>query len=92
VASALGPHKAVLLRNHGVAVVGASIEEATVLALLLEEACQIQLLAQAGGGVGEVFSDDSIQRLHHNITRPEQYTINFDYLRRRAERAAGAGR
>jgi L-fuculose-phosphate aldolase len=88
VARALGGHKAVLLRNHGVAVVGASIEEATVLALLLEEACKIQLLAQAGGGVGEVFSDESIQRLHHNITRPEQYSINFDYLRRRAERAA----
>jgi L-fuculose-phosphate aldolase len=90
VARALGPHKAVLLRNHGVAVVGACVEEATVLALLLEEACKIQLLAQAGGGVGEVFSDDSIQRLHHNITRPEQYTINFDYLRRRAERASAA--
>jgi L-fuculose-phosphate aldolase len=90
VARALGPHKAVLLRNHGVAVVGACVEEATVLALLLEEACKIQLLAQASGGVGEVFSDESIQRLHHNITRPEQYTINFDYLRRRAERAAGA--
>jgi L-fuculose-phosphate aldolase len=92
VARALGPHKAVLLRNHGVAVVGACIEEATVLALLLEEACQIQLLAQASGGVGEVFAPDSIQRLHHNITRPEQYTINFDYLRRRAERAAGVQR
>ncbi len=90
VARALGPHKAVLLRNHGVAVVGACVEEATVLALLLEEACKIQLLAQASGGVGAVFSDESIQRLHHNITRPEQYTINFDYLRRRAERAASA--
>jgi L-fuculose-phosphate aldolase len=92
VARALGPYKAVLLRNHGVAVVGACIEEATVLALLLEEACKIQLLAQASGGVGEVFAPDSIDRLHHNITRPEQYTINFDYLRRRAERAAGAQR
>ncbi len=90
VARALGPHKAVLLRNHGVAVVGACVEEATVLALLLEEACKIQLLAQASGGVGEVFSADSVQRLHHNITRPEQYTINFDYLRRRAERGSGA--
>ncbi len=90
VAQALGPHKAVLLRNHGVAVVGACIEEATVLALLLEEACKIQLLAQSSGGVGEVFAPESIERLHHNITRTEQYTINFDYLRRRAERAAGA--
>jgi L-fuculose-phosphate aldolase len=88
VARALGPHKAVLLRNHGVAVVGACVEESTVLALLLEEACKIQLLAQASGGVGEVFAADSIERLHHNITRPEQFTINFDYLRRRVERAA----
>ena len=86
VARALGPHKAVFLRNHGVAVVGASLEESTVLALLLEEACRIQLLAMAAGGVGPMFDAESIARLHHNITRPEQYTINFEYLRRRVAR------
>ena len=86
VARALGPHKAVFLRNHGVAVVGASLDESTVLALLLEEACRIQLLALAAGGVGVMFDDTSIARLHHSITRPEQYTINFDYLRRRVQR------
>jgi L-fuculose-phosphate aldolase len=90
VARALGSCKAVLLRNHGVAVVGASLEEATVLSILLENACQIQLLAQGGGGIGPMFDDASIQRLHHNITRPEQYTVNFDYLRRRALRGATA--
>jgi L-fuculose-phosphate aldolase len=84
VAQALGLHKAAFLRNHGVVVVGASLEESTVLSLLLEEACRIQLLAMAAGGVGPMFDDDSIARLHHNITRPEQYTINFDYLRRKA--------
>ena len=87
VARALGAASAVFLRNHGVAVVGASLEESTVLALLLEEACRIQLLVQASGGVGEMFGADSIGKLHHNITRPEQYTINFDYLRRRVQRA-----
>ena len=86
VARALGPHKAVFLRNHGVAVVGASLEESTVLALLLEEACRIQLLALAAGGFGPMFDDEQIARLHHTITRPEQYTINFDYLRRRVQR------
>lgn len=86
VARALGPHKAVLMRNHGVAVVGASIEESTILAIMLDNACQIQLLAAAAGGAGPVFDAESIQRLHHNITRPEQYGINFDYLRRRAQR------
>ena len=64
------------------AVVGASLDESTVLALLLEEACRIQLLAMAAGGVGALFDDEQIARLHHSITRPEQYTINFDYLRR----------
>ncbi len=87
VARALGPHKAVLMRNHGVAVVGASIEEATVLAILLDNACQIQLLAQGGGGIGEQFTAERVQQLHHDITRAEQYTINFDYLLRRARRS-----
>ena len=86
VARALGGHKAVLLRNHGVGVVGACLEEAVVLAIMLENACQIQLLAEAGGGIGEVFAPEFVQRLHHNITRAEQYTINFDYLARRTAR------
>jgi ribulose-5-phosphate 4-epimerase/fuculose-1-phosphate aldolase len=86
VARALGGCKAAFLRNHGVVVVGASLDESTVLALLLEEACRIQLLAQAGGGVGPMFDAATIAKLHHNITRPEQYSINFDYLRRRVRR------
>lgn len=90
VAQALGPHKAVLLRNHGVAVVGATLEESTVLSLLLEEACRIQLLATAGGGIGAMFDAASIEQLHHEITRPEQYTVNFEYLRRRARRGLSA--
>ena len=86
VARALGACKAVLMRNHGVAVVGASVEESTILAIMLDNACQIQLLADAAGGIGPVFDDECIQRLHHNITRPEQYRINFEYLRRRTRR------
>ena len=86
VAKALGSQRAVLMRNHGVAVVGASLEEATILTILLDNACHIQLLAEAAGGPGPMFDDDSVQRLQHNITQPEQYTINFEYLRRRAHR------
>jgi L-fuculose-phosphate aldolase len=86
VARALGTHKAVLMRNHGVAVVGATVDEATILTIMLDNAAQIQLLAEAAGGPGPLFDAGSIQRLHDNITRPEQYTINFEYLRRRANR------
>jgi L-fuculose-phosphate aldolase len=74
------------MRNHGVAVVGQSVEESTILAIMLDNACQIQLQVMAAGGVGEKFTDQSIQRLHHNITRHEQYVINFDYLKRKADR------
>jgi L-fuculose-phosphate aldolase len=87
VAQALGKCKAVLLRQHGVAVVGASLEESTILAIMLDNACHIQLLAEAGGGIGEEFAPEIVQRLYDNITRPEQYAINFEYLRRRALRA-----
>ncbi len=89
VARALGAHKAVLMRNHGVAVVGATIEEATVLAILLDNACQIQLLAQGGGGIGEQFAAERVEKLHHDITRAEQYTVNFEYLSRRVRRGRG---
>jgi L-fuculose-phosphate aldolase len=84
VARALGSHKAVLLRNHGVAICGASVAESIVLALMLEDACRIQMLVEATGGAGELFPDEDIQSLYKNITHPEQYAINFDYLRRKA--------
>ncbi len=91
VARALGHCKAVLLRNHGVAVVGASIEEATILTLALENACEIQLRAEAGGGIGEMFSTELIQRLYKEVSSVEQYVINFEYLRRKAQRAVASG-
>jgi L-fuculose-phosphate aldolase len=89
-AQSLGGHKAVLMRNHGAAIVGASLEEAVVLAIMLENACQIQLLAQGGGGIGETFSDERVSKLHRDITRPDQYQVNFDYLARTAHRARRA--
>jgi ribulose-5-phosphate 4-epimerase/fuculose-1-phosphate aldolase len=85
VANSLGQCKAVLMRNHGVSVVGSSVEEATILLIMLENACQIQLAAMSAG-VGETFDAAQIEKLHHDITRPEQYMINFDYLVRKIKR------
>jgi L-fuculose-phosphate aldolase len=89
VAQALGKSKAVLMRNHGVAVAGRTIEEAVILALALDEACHIQLLTEAAGGEGRVFADEDVLRLHDQVTRPEQFTINFDYLCRKVQRSRG---
>lgn len=49
-ASTLGRAKAVFLVNHGIVTVGRDIKEATVNAIILERACQQQLLTHAGGG------------------------------------------
>jgi len=87
VARALGSCKAVLMRNHGVALVGATVEESTILAIMLDNACRIQLLAEAAGGIGEMFPPEDVRQLHDAITRPAQYTINFEFLRRKVMRS-----
>src|ERR1700730_11385100 len=46
VARALGRHRAVLLKNHGVVVTGKSIEEAVVGTIMLENGAMTQLLAE----------------------------------------------
>jgi len=89
VAKALGPHKAAYLRNHGVAVVGRSVEECVILTIMLENACQIQLLVDAAGGGATEFPLSDVMKLHDKIERPEQHKINFDYLVRKAKRLRG---
>jgi ribulose-5-phosphate 4-epimerase/fuculose-1-phosphate aldolase len=46
---ALGDHKAVILRNHGLLTVGHSVEEAAWWFVTMERSCQAQLLAEAAG-------------------------------------------
>lgn len=89
VAKSLGPHKAAFLKNHGVAVVGRTLEECVILTLMLENACQIQLLAEATGQTAPEFPRDDIMKLHDKISRPEQHTINFNYMVRKSRRALG---
>ena len=49
VAQALGPRRAVLLRNHGILVVGEDIRWAVLAAITLERAAQLQFVARALG-------------------------------------------
>lgn len=87
VADALGPHNAVLMRGHGVAIAGTTLEQAVVLAVMLEEAARIQLLAEAVGGDVAEFRDDDVARLRRNLMSPEQFVVNFNFLARKARRA-----
>ena len=49
IAAALGEHKAVILRNHGLLTVGHSVGEAAWWFITMERSCQAQLLAEAAG-------------------------------------------
>ena len=49
IAAALGQHKAVILRNHGLLSVGHSVDEAAWWFITMERTCQAQLLAEAAG-------------------------------------------
>ncbi|WP_328905378.1 class II aldolase/adducin family protein [Streptomyces sp. NBC_00234] len=49
IASALGGHKAIILRNHGLLTVGDSVDAAAWWFLTMERSCQVQLAARAAG-------------------------------------------
>ena len=88
VAKALASNRAVLLKNHGVVVVGVSVAETVVGVIMLENAAQVQLLTESAGDPAPEFPRADIEKLKHDISRPEQFQINFDYLVRRAKRRA----
>jgi L-fuculose-phosphate aldolase len=90
-AAALGPHFAVLMRGHGVAVCGATLEQAVVLAVMLDEAARIQLLADAAGGEVPLFPPEDVAALREKLMSPEQFVVNFDYLARKARRFSSHG-
>jgi L-fuculose-phosphate aldolase len=90
VARALGPHRAVLLKNHGAVTAGATIAEAVIGVIMLENAAMVQLVAEAAGDLAPEFPRADIEKLRGDISRSEQFAINFDYLVRRAKRREGA--
>jgi ribulose-5-phosphate 4-epimerase/fuculose-1-phosphate aldolase len=49
IGAALGPRKAVILRNHGLLTVGHSVDEAAWWFITMERSCQAQLMAEAAG-------------------------------------------
>jgi ribulose-5-phosphate 4-epimerase/fuculose-1-phosphate aldolase len=49
IAQALGKHKAVILRNHGLLTVGHTVDEAVWWFITMDRSCHAQLLAEAAG-------------------------------------------
>ncbi len=58
-AKALGQHKALILRNHGLLTAGHSVDEAVWWFITMERSCQSQLLAEAAGEPVNIAADQA---------------------------------
>ena len=58
-----GHKKNLILRNHGLLTVGGTVAEAFLGMFMLERACEIQILAQAGGGELSPIANEIIGRV-----------------------------
>ena len=86
VAKALGKFPVVFLKNHGVVVCGPTIEDTVISCIMLENACQIQMIADAAGETAGEFPMEDVLALRKKLLSPEQNVINFNYLMRRLKR------
>lgn len=83
VAKALGNAHALFLQNHGALVVGKSIRETTVLALLLERACKLQLIAESLQRDYSVSTEEDVQGKKGFIYDDTAIKSYWDYCVRR---------
>jgi len=81
VARALGGRRAVLLRNHGVLVVGQDVPWAVITALTLERAIQIQSIAATLGPLRPI-SQAMAEQLHPTKYRDRFIEKYWEYLKR----------
>jgi ribulose-5-phosphate 4-epimerase/fuculose-1-phosphate aldolase len=83
VAAALGQGRALFLRNHGVVVAGTTIAEGVWLALSLERAAELQLLAQPTADAPLLHTPEAEARQKQAIMYPERARAVFDYYVRK---------
>ncbi|WP_419850764.1 class II aldolase/adducin family protein [Candidatus Poriferisocius sp.] len=80
VAAALGGRKGILLKGHGLTVVGSSIEEATVSAVNLERSARLQIMAQGLGSIAAIDPSELTDELLTDGLTLEEYThTQWDY-------------
>ncbi|MFA1549881.1 class II aldolase/adducin family protein [Actinomadura chokoriensis] len=80
-AAALGEAKAVILRNHGLLTVGASVDAATWWFISMERSCQAQLLAKAAGEPIRI-DDQNAARTHQQLGSEYVGWLNFQPIYR----------
>ena len=83
ISNALANKRAILLSHHGQLVTGKTIEEACNLALLIERAAKLQLLAMASGKIQQI-PHELAKEAHDWLSTKQRNKVNFSYYARQA--------
>jgi len=83
VAKCMGADNVLILRNHGIVTAGRTVEEVVFLAIKLERACRIQLLAESAGGPKLFVKDEELADKRKRTNRGDSQGNAFSYLVRR---------
>lgn len=86
ISEALGNNRAILLAHHGLLTACGSIEEAAVLALFMERAARLQLLARSAGTIKPI-PPERAQEAHDYRLKPRAIGATFAYYGRRVLRS-----
>ena len=90
ISDAMGGKHAILLANHGLLTAGATIEEATMLAVWMEQAAEMQLRARAIGAIKPIVPELALESREF-LRKPKVVNLTFAYFARREIRKdAGA--
>lgn len=85
IATALGPHHAMLLAHHGLLTAGRSLQEAVFLAAFMERMAQLQINAASMGGVKPVDAQEA-RRARDFLRTDRIMNITFEAWTRRTIR------
>ena len=85
IAHALGGNKAVILRNHGLLTVGATVDAAVWWFITMERSCQAQLLARAAGRVVHI-DPEQAEKTHEQVGSERAGWFQFQPLYERIVR------
>jgi L-fuculose-phosphate aldolase len=85
ISAALGEKRALLLAHHGQLVAGASVEEAAVLAVMIERVAKTQVLARSIGPIQPI-KPELAQEAHDFLLKPSIVSTIFFYFARRVLR------
>jgi L-fuculose-phosphate aldolase len=87
ICAALGAKRAILLAHHGQVIAGSSIEEAAVLAIMIERVARTQLLARSVGPIAPI-KPELARAARDLLRKPSIMSSMFFYFARRALRDA----